>query len=414
MDDDLFTTANQDSDTKHCAICRKKFGLFEKKYTLNLNQRMCTNCAAKIGFIHFNFDEKNAAKSMTSTNVRDFIKQGTSIDPVKYINDLQAKSMEREKQLELQDDDPVESLENMDLTKLQSKPTDVILKSTEYEYFRVNQANWLETRKKTDRVNYGGITTSIKITKNIHYRMGSIKPEFKSHDEWTQINSGKLILTNKRLIMLGDNTKQVVLSTVVNIKPYSDGIELNRSTGKDVVFTGFNPSDLFTVLSRIVSDDFDSHLRNTDVESDKFTPGQLVAEVSKSVPGLSYDDSKQEYALTQSDIVDINDSQQNLDDFRKSIIGVSTSLNEQADEPHPLSSICNDPTGNQILVFKVNGNQIIYDVTKKKSESKPEKIDINNISDENIDDLRKLKELLDDGILTQEEFDAKKKQILGI
>lgn len=32
----------------------------------------------------------------------------------------------------------------------------------------------------------------------------------------------------------------------------------------------------------------------------------------------------------------------------------------------------------------------------------------------NIDDLRKLKALLDDGIITQEDFDAKKKQILGL
>ncbi|AVK86893.1 hypothetical protein C3943_02350 [Lysinibacillus sp. B2A1] len=30
------------------------------------------------------------------------------------------------------------------------------------------------------------------------------------------------------------------------------------------------------------------------------------------------------------------------------------------------------------------------------------------------DEIRELKDLLDDGILTQEEFDAKKKQLLGI
>ena len=31
-----------------------------------------------------------------------------------------------------------------------------------------------------------------------------------------------------------------------------------------------------------------------------------------------------------------------------------------------------------------------------------------------VEEIRGLKELLDDGILTQEEFDAKKKQLLGI
>lgn len=38
----------------------------------------------------------------------------------------------------------------------------------------------------------------------------------------------------------------------------------------------------------------------------------------------------------------------------------------------------------------------------------------NTASNNDLDDLRKLKALLDDGIITQEDFDAKKKQILGI
>ena len=37
---------------------------------------------------------------------------------------------------------------------------------------------------------------------------------------------------------------------------------------------------------------------------------------------------------------------------------------------------------------------------------------VNNVSP--ADELRKYKELLDDGIITQDEFDAKKKQILGL
>ena len=36
------------------------------------------------------------------------------------------------------------------------------------------------------------------------------------------------------------------------------------------------------------------------------------------------------------------------------------------------------------------------------------------VSQDNADDLRKYKVLLDDGVITQEEFDAKKKQILGM
>ena len=38
----------------------------------------------------------------------------------------------------------------------------------------------------------------------------------------------------------------------------------------------------------------------------------------------------------------------------------------------------------------------------------------NNNTNNNLDDLKKLKELLDAGVITQEEFDAKKKQLLGL
>ena len=36
------------------------------------------------------------------------------------------------------------------------------------------------------------------------------------------------------------------------------------------------------------------------------------------------------------------------------------------------------------------------------------------IPQSNADELRKFKELLDSGVITQEEFDAKKKQLLGL
>ena len=58
----------------------------------------------------------------------------------------------------------------------------------------------------------------------------------------------------------------------------------------------------------------------------------------------------------------------------------------------------------------------IYNYLKQQIErnKKPEVViqQVNNVSP--ADELRKYKELLDDGIITQDEFDAKKKQILGI
>ena len=49
-----------------------------------------------------------------------------------------------------------------------------------------------------------------------------------------------------------------------------------------------------------------------------------------------------------------------------------------------------------------------------KTEPQPQQI-INNIQEtSNADELKKFKDLLDSGIITQEEFDEKKKQLLGL
>ena len=49
-----------------------------------------------------------------------------------------------------------------------------------------------------------------------------------------------------------------------------------------------------------------------------------------------------------------------------------------------------------------------------KEQEKPQQI-INNIKEtSNADELKKYKELLDSGVITQEEFDAKKKELLGL
>jgi septation ring formation regulator EzrA len=62
---------------------------------------------------------------------------------------------------------------------------------------------------------------------------------------------------------------------------------------------------------------------------------------------------------------------------------------------------------------------VVYFVKKRKNASVTESASVEvevatTPQKENIDELKKYKELLDQGIITQEEFDAKKKQILGL
>jgi len=61
------------------------------------------------------------------------------------------------------------------------------------------------------------------------------------------------------------------------------------------------------------------------------------------------------------------------------------------------------------MIFGMNMAQCLNPLNASKSESKPEMS-----FDEQIMVVKKLKDLLDDGILSQDEFDAKKKEILGL
>jgi len=52
------------------------------------------------------------------------------------------------------------------------------------------------------------------------------------------------------------------------------------------------------------------------------------------------------------------------------------------------------------------------DVIIEKKKSVQDKLDSSNIS--NADELKKYKDLWDNGIISKEEFDAKKRQLLGL
>ena len=68
--------------------------------------------------------------------------------------------------------------------------------------------------------------------------------------------------------------------------------------------------------------------------------------------------------------------------------------------------------GVEYRIFNLTNAESMKDVITEKKKSVQDKLDSSNIS--NADELKKYKELLDSGTITQEEFDAKKRQILKL
>ena len=88
---------------------------------------------------------------------------------------------------------------------------------------------------------------------------------------------------------------------------------------------------------------------------------------------------------------------------------------KEAAHPGKLAKFANASISNiQELRKKATSSAtaLVHKVKSGKSKMEAENVLISY--DEKIEILRKLKQLVDDGILSQEEFEAKKKEILGL
>jgi hypothetical protein len=114
-------------------------------------------------------------------------------------------------------------------------PVDISLQKGEEAYF-TTLARWAELRTKTVRINYSGVTASIRIVKGLRWRVGTIVPQRITQEQLTVLNSGILYITNKRVILRGKNKNMAVrLDALLGIRVFSDGIQLDKATGRSPV-----------------------------------------------------------------------------------------------------------------------------------------------------------------------------------
>jgi hypothetical protein len=136
-------------------------------------------------------------------------------------------------------------IENAELPEITS---DINLQKSERLHFKT-YVKWLEQRSVTKRINYGGPTARVKIAKGIYYRVGSVGVQRVSEDVWQTIDSGQIYLTNKRLIFMGSKgNKPIALNKILNIKPYQNGVDIQKETGKSPFLEFANNVDIFSMI----------------------------------------------------------------------------------------------------------------------------------------------------------------------
>jgi len=139
--------------------------------------------------------------------------------------------------------------------ELPVKQVSINLPTNEYCYYSTD-IEWLETRKVTNRVNYHGPTLRVKIAKGLYYRAGSIAPQRITSDELQVIDQGTVYITNKRVVFTGElNNKSILISKILSITPYTDGVGIEKDSGKSPILKVSKDADLLAmILTRVIKD----------------------------------------------------------------------------------------------------------------------------------------------------------------
>ncbi|OFW28584.1 MAG: hypothetical protein A3H97_05075 [Acidobacteria bacterium RIFCSPLOWO2_02_FULL_65_29] len=102
-----------------------------------------------------------------------------------------------------------------------------------------------EIKTITKRINYSGPTASIKIMKGVRWRVGSIAVQKVTTDVMTQLDTGNLYVTSKRVFF--DGTKKNVsipLGKIIKFTVFKDGLQIEKEAGKDPFFLGASDWEL--------------------------------------------------------------------------------------------------------------------------------------------------------------------------
>jgi hypothetical protein len=109
-------------------------------------------------------------------------------------------------------------------------------------------AIWYERRTITKSVRYAGIGGSLRIMKGLHYRSGSYQVQRITQEETRQISSGTVYITSKRIVFHGQPKSGAIrFDSIVSFIPYADGIEIEKTSGRNPIFT-FSDGEYASVL----------------------------------------------------------------------------------------------------------------------------------------------------------------------
>lgn len=128
--------------------------------------------------------------------------------------------------------------------------SEVVLKENEkLQMILPNMVLWEARSVRTSSGGYGG--PSFRVAKGVSFRLGVFGSQSSSHDDLTEIDRGRLTLTNQRLVFTGaKRTSDIKLTRIVSVEPYKDGIGVQTSGHERTqYFLGIDPTEMVITAS---------------------------------------------------------------------------------------------------------------------------------------------------------------------
>lgn len=219
-----------------CPLCHNRLNIYEKDGLFSDSIiLMCNTC--KTSFKQENNLYKFINTAITNTPLWTYYNQPLTMEEWDRITEGglsngEIEQAQREELARIRDSDiqvfmDTLSTDNPMLPQINS--VDLLLKKNEHPILELENITLQEPRAvRVSRGGYGG--TSIRIAKGITLHTGGTRGRSESHDEIRNIDNGKLLITNKRIMFLGSNrTTNIDINKIVSIEDYLDGIKIQRS-----------------------------------------------------------------------------------------------------------------------------------------------------------------------------------------
>ena len=130
-------------------------------------------------------------------------------------------------------------------------PTNIITQKDEKVYW-IEPASLVEERIVDRHYQGGSRGVSFKIMKGVHYRIGGHKGNYVVDKKNVKVSSGKLFITNKRIIFSGDKKSfSTGLNKIIDINLFSNGLkfsEMNRNEPRFISFDRSGNQEIFGAI----------------------------------------------------------------------------------------------------------------------------------------------------------------------